>query len=172
MVAMATCAAGNAALAVHGRLVRQGKALDVAKAPLVAVGRRCHEPSEKTVEIDLRLPAALTAHHLDETVVAISGTPGLVTLGEAREPQTAGRSYDPARDGWGRVLAWVSPTDRGEQATLPDRGWVKFNALARNGPIEVDLDLDFGNLGRIAGRVRVEDTEERVCRVPTAPAPH
>lgn len=173
----ASCADGSVqvwatpSLDIRGQLLREGKPLDFAKAPLFAAGTRCHEDSERTLSLTLRLPAAATPYKIEETIVAFSGTPGVAALGKQLTPQTADRTFDPERDGWGRVLAWIGPKNRASQATLPDKGWVRFTALEKNGPIALEFDLDFGALGKIAGRARVETTDETVCVIPAPPPP-
>lgn len=156
---------------LRGSLLREGKALDFGTAPLFASGARCREPDQKAISLALRLPATATRYHLDETIVSFSVTPGMVKLGEKLVPQTAERSFDPERDRWGRVLAWIGPSGRASQATLPKAGWVRYTALEKAGPIEVEFELDFGDLGKISGTTRVEKTEETVCVIPAPPPP-
>jgi hypothetical protein len=172
LLGFASCSAGGGRpVEVRGALLREGKPLDFATAPWKVVGKRCREESEKALSLDLVLPAEATHYKLEETVVAFSGTPGVAPLDKQLTPQTADRSYDPERDGWGRVLAWISPKDRGSEATLPTKGWVKFRALKKEGPIDLEFELDFAALGKIAGRARADTTEETVCVIPAPPPP-
>lgn len=157
---------------VLGTLTREGKRLELASAPIVMKGTRCREASETGLSLGLWLPAAASQFNVDDQVLALSLDPATgISLGEELVLQLEGQSFDPALHRKARVLAWISEDGRAASAHLPVKASLKAHALSPAGPIDVSFDLDFGALGAVRGRARVETLEETTCIIPAPPPP-
>jgi len=155
---------------VLGTLTREGKLLELVSAPIVMKGTRCREASETGLSLGLWLPAAASQFNVDDQVVALSLDPAAgISLDEELVVQLDGQSFDPALHGKARVLAWISEAGRGASAHLPVKASLKAHALSPAGPVDVSFDLDFGALGAVRGRARVETLEETTCIIPAPP---
>jgi hypothetical protein len=158
---------------IEGQLLYEGKAYALDRT-LDIEAIHCREPDQTSIDVQIRIPAADSPYKgIPLKLLGISGDPTKLKLGEKFVPQTLVDRYnpDPRRDGQARVLGWLSAAGQIGQAGLPERAWVRFDELSRMGPVDVSFDLDFGALGRAAGRVVVARTREETCVIPAPPPP-
>ncbi len=137
-----------------GIVLRAGRPLDLATAPLHLRATRCREPGASTIQVWVEATPRV------DPVLTIAIDPARAETG-ATLPIAD-------RQGAAGVAAWLSPTGRAATHTPPTVAWVRLDAIAPEGGPSLSFEADFGPLGRAAGELRVDTVEWIVCRPPPA----
>lgn len=161
---------GAAASSVRGTLAREASVLTLDGKRLHFAAKRCREPQENAIGVEVSLYPEDSPLHVDDILLRISADPAKVRAGEKIEPHLRA---SPGFAAHARVIAhgFVSLDGRIAQAQWPESGWIRFDAISRNGPVDVSFALAFDAKSRIEGRVRLAETEEVVCVIPAPPPP-
>jgi hypothetical protein len=162
-----------APVGLRGQLLYEGKAYAV-DAPIEVVATRCRESDQTSITVLIQVPASASPYKdIPLKLLDIHGDPTKAKIGVKYTTQTwADRNNpDTERDGRARVLAWVSRKGETGQSTYPLRSWVRFDRLEAQGPIDLTLEVDFGDLGRAEGRIVVKETTVETCVIPSPPPP-
>ena len=149
-----------------GTLFVDGNKVDMTKPQFTVKGTHCFEPDLNQVSVTLDF---LPSVHHGVTLLSVSGAPGETPI-DVEQQVWAGPDTKGGQSAVVSAAAWVSANkNRGSSHTLPTKGWVKFKKLEKLGPVEVELNLDFGKAGNVSGVLSIEKTEQIVCRSPGPP---
>ena len=148
-----------------GTAIVQGTQWDLDAIKPSAQSFHCSENSEHGVSVALSIPEDLGPSNAEMLLLRLGAQIQEIELGFAHPVATHRRSSEsPAH-----AMAYLSPEGRISSAHRPDNGTIRFEAVEKGGPMDVFFQLNFGELGEIAGRVRSPATTPMTCLIPEAP---